>query len=176
MAGQQKYPGAAIAIHWFVAACVAGLIPAGAVLARLDYGPAQERLFMVHGSIGLLVLVLTLARLGMRVAGRMPPPAAVLTPFERVASRAAHLSLYLLLLLTPAVGFLGANAYGEDLNVFGLFHAPALLAKDEELADQIFAVHLGCAILITLVIVAHVVGALVHRLRGDGVNARMLPG
>ena len=45
-----------------------------------------------------------LRRLGLRIAGRMPPPSAILTPFERVASRTAHLSLYLLTLATPVLG------------------------------------------------------------------------
>lgn len=176
MASEPKYPTLVIVIHWFVALCVFGLLPAGVVLARLDYGPTQERLFFVHSSVGLLVLALTLLRLGLRVAGRMPPPAAVLTPFERMASRTAHLSLYVLLLLTPFVGFLGANTYGEDVSFFGLFRVPALLAKDESLSDQVFAVHMACAILITLVVIAHIVGAVVHKLRHDGVNERMLPG
>lgn len=175
-ANEPKYSPLAIAIHWIVALCVVALIPAGIILARLDEGPLQERMAFVHQSVGMLVLALTIVRLAMRAMGRMPPPASVLTSFERVASRAAHFSLYVLLLITPIVGVLGLNAYGDEATFFGLFRMPAILAKDEELSDQIFAVHLACGLLIALVVLAHIVGAVVHKLRKDGVNERMLPG
>jgi cytochrome b561 len=169
------YPLPAVVIHWIVALCVFGLIPVGVIMSRMDEGPLQDSLFSVHQSIGVLVFVLVIARLAIRASGKMPPPAAALTPFERVASQSAHLALNILLLLTPIIGWLGVSAYGAKVSVFGLFSLPSPLAKDEALSDQIFAVHLACGILIGIVVVAHVVGAIVHAVRRDGVNERMIP-
>jgi cytochrome b561 len=171
----QSYPSLAIAIHWFTALCVFGLIPVGLLMANLDEGPTQDRLFSMHESIGLLVFALTVVRLAWKAAGGLPKPAEVLTPFERVASQTAHGLLYLLLLITPVIGWLGVGAFGGDVDVFGLFTLPSILAKDEVLSDQIFNVHLACGILIVLVVIAHVVGAIVHGMRGDGVVQRMSP-
>lgn len=173
--GAPKYSTAAIAIHWIVALCVFGLVPAGFLISRLDEGPLQETVSATHQSVGLLVLFLTLARLVLRAAGRMPPPHEALTPFERVASRVTHFSLYVLLIVSPIIGWLGVNAYGEDVSFFGLFKLPSLIAKNEEFSDQIFAVHLACGILIVLAVVAHIVAAFVHNVRDDGVMERMLP-
>ena len=171
-----KYSTPVIAIHWIVAACVVGLVPAGFLISRLDEGSVQETVSAAHQSVGVLVLLLTLLRLAFRASGRMPEPSAVLTPFERVAARVTHFSLYALLIVGPLVGWLGVSAYGEDVSFFGLFRLPALIAKDEGLSDQIFAVHLACGILIMLAVVAHVVAAFVHNVRDDGVMERMLPG
>ena len=170
------YPALAVAIHWITALCIFALVPVGVYMANMKEGPEQDRLFFWHESFGVLVLALTIVRLGWKAAGGMPKPAAVLTSFERVASQSAHGILYVLLLLTPIVGWLGVSAFGGDVDVFGLFTLPAILAKDEALSDEIFNVHLACAILIVLVVVAHVMGAIVHGMRGDGVNQRMLPG
>ncbi|MFO1136198.1 MAG: cytochrome b/b6 domain-containing protein [Rhodoblastus sp.] len=173
--GAPKYSTGAIAIHWIAAICIFGLVPAGFLISRLDEGPLQETVSATHQSIGLLVLFLTLLRLALRVAGRMPPPYEALTPFERVASRVTHFSLYVLLIVSPVVGWLGVNAYGEDVSFFGLFKLPTLISKNEDFSDEIFAVHLACGILIILAVVAHVVAAFVHNVRDDGVMERMLP-
>ena len=170
------YPLPAIALHWLTALLIFALIPVGLYMADMKDGPARDRLVFWHESFGALVLALAIVRIVWKFAGGMPKPAAVLTGFERVASQSAHGLLYLLLILTPIVGWLGASAYGDDVDVFGLVTLPALLAKDEVLSDQIFNVHLACALLIVLVTLAHVTGAIVHAMRHDGVNQRMLPG
>ena len=168
----ESYSALAIAIHWIVALCVLAQIPIGIVMARLEQGVAQDRLLVIHATIGALIFALTIVWLALKAAGRMPSPAAILTPFERVASRAAHSTLYLLLLITPIIGWLGVNASSDDVETLAAL-ALAGVATDDALSDEIFAVHLACAILITLVVVAHLLGAIVHGLRRDGVNARM---
>ena len=170
-----RYSRLSIAIHWFVAVCVVCMVPGGFLVSRLDDGPVQETVSSVHQSIGFVILVLTLVRVALMAAGRAPAPAEILTPFERGASRVTHFSLYALLIVGPIIGWLGVNAYGEDVNVFGLFRLPMLIGKDESLSEQIFAVHLACGILITIAVVAHVVASFVHKVRDDGVMERMLP-
>ncbi len=170
-----RYSPLAIAIHWIVAVCVIGLFPAGLVMARMNEGAAQDRLYAIHVSVGLIVLVLSLVRVALFLAGRMPDPANVLTPFERTMARLAHATLYLLLIVTPWIGWLGVNAYGDDVTFFDLVRMPSLAAKDENLSNELFVLHFACALLIASVVVAHLTGVLVHALRRDGVNGRMRP-
>ena len=170
-----RYSPMAIAIHWIVAACVIGLLPAGFVMARMNEGSAQDSLYVIHVSVGLVVLALSLVRVAMFLGGRMPDPANVLTPIERGMSRLAHATLYLLLIVTPWIGWLGVNAYGDDVTFLDLVRLPSLAAKDENLSNELFVMHFACALLIASVVVAHLTGVLVHALRRDGVNARMRP-
>ncbi len=170
-----RYSRLSIAIHWIVAVCVAGMIPGGFLVSRLDEGPMQETVSSVHQSVGVLILFLMLVRLVILALGRLPAPSEALTPMERVASRVTHFSLYALLVLGPVIGWLGVNAYGEDVSFFGLFKLPVLTGKDEPFSEELFAVHLACGILIALAVVAHVVASFVHKLRDDGVMERMLP-
>ena len=85
--GAPKYSTGAIAIHWIAAICIFGLVPAGFLISRLDEGPLQETVSATHQSIGLLVLFLTLLRLALRVAGRMPACSATDTAPARLLTR-----------------------------------------------------------------------------------------
>ncbi len=174
-AARTTYPAAIKWIHWITALCVFILIPVGIVMHNLEPGPLQDRLYFFHKSFGLLVLMLTVARLGVRLTVGAPPPAAVLTPFERVASYIAHRLLYALLLIMPILGWIGVSAFDAPVDFFGLFQAPPLTGKNEEFAKLVFKAHMAGALLLILVLVAHIGGGLLHALRGDGVIRRMLP-
>jgi cytochrome b561 len=159
-------------LHWLVAVLVICLIPTGLVMARLDPGATQDRLFVLHESAGLTVLGLMLLRTANRL--RAPPqPAAQLTQTERRLSLSVHRALYALLLATPIIGWLALSAYGLGPSFYWIGHGPALLAKDEPLSKTLFQWHLAGGLLIAALIGLHVAGAIVHARRKDGLIARM---
>jgi cytochrome b561 len=169
---EEKYGLPARLLHWLVALFVIFLIPAGLVMARLEPGATQNRLFVLHESFGVLALVLMIVRLLNR--WRAPTAAAqCLSPTERVLSRAIHRGLYALLLATPIVGWLGLSAFGLGPSLFWLVEGPQLLAKNEVLAKQLFEIHLAGALLIAALATIHIGGAIRHLRRRDGVVTRM---
>ena len=172
---RKSYPAAIKWLHWIVAAIVLTLIPVGIVMHNLKPGPAQDTLYFWHKSFGVLVLLLMLVRLAVRLTKGAPPPAAVLTPFERIASVTAHRLLYVLLILMPLIGWLGVSAFDAPADFFGLFQLPPLMGKNEDFAKLVFTAHMAGALALIVVLVAHIGGALRHALRGDGVIRRMLP-
>ena len=58
----EAYAGASKWLHWIIAACVIGLIPAGVIMHRLPEGALQNRLFDLHRATGVLVLLLVIFR------------------------------------------------------------------------------------------------------------------
>lgn len=159
-------------LHWLVALLVFCLIPVGLVMLRLDPGPTQDRLFVLHESFGLVLLGLMVLRTLNR--WRAPPhPAAELTAGERRLSLAVHRALYVLLLATPLIGWFALSAYGLGPSFFWIGHGPALLAKDEPLSKILFQWHLAGALLIAALALAHIAAAALHARRGDGLIARM---
>lgn len=174
-ATRTTYPAAIKWLHWITALCVAVLVPVGIIMHNLESGPTQDTLYFYHKSFGILVLALTLARLAIGLILGAPAPAAALTPFERIASLIAHRLLYVLLIVMPILGWIGVSAFDAPIDFFGLFQLPPLTAKNEEFAKLIFSAHMAGAVLIVLVLGAHIGGALLHALRGDGVIGRMLP-
>ena len=171
-----SYAAASKWLHWIIALLVLVALPMGVLLDKLPEGPLQDRLFDLHRSLGVLVLALAFLRVAARSTFGAPAPAAVLTPFERAASAAAHHSLLLLLFLQPFVGWLSMDAYRADVSVFGLFTLPHLLPQGDAAYKFLSATHTVLGYLMALILVAHIGGGLLHGfVRRDGVLNRMLP-
>ena len=69
-------------------------------MADLEPGPLQDRLFVLHESLGITLLALMVLRLANRLRGA-PVPDASLGRAERIAAGVVHHVLYLMLFLTP---------------------------------------------------------------------------
>jgi cytochrome b561 len=163
-------------LHWLIAPIVLGMIPVGIIMGDLPEGALQDRLYFLHESFGLTVLTLMVARIARRLRGA-PPPAPSLTRAERITAAATHHAMYLLLALTPVLGWLALSAYGERPAFFGLFEPPALLAKDEPLSKLLFSAHAVAGFSLAALITLHLLGVARHVLvRRDGVVWRMFSG
>ncbi|HSI40696.1 MAG TPA: cytochrome b [Xanthobacteraceae bacterium] len=174
-----RYSYPARLLHWGVAAFVAVLIPLGLyMVARgkaTDFDALTGSLYSLHKLLGFLVLWLIVVRVLVRLTRGAPPPVATLTPFERIASRAVHFALYVLLLVVPPLGWAGVSAY-PALDVFGLFNLPAILPPNEALANRILGLHGLAAQILGILVLLHIAAALHHRfIKRDGVLRRMWP-
>ncbi len=173
-----RYAGSSRLLHWLTALLVvAVMFPLGIWIAYFE--PADEpfklRLYNLHESFGVIVFVLTLARVWNR-RRHPPPPLPPDTPqMVRVAARVSHMSLYALLLIMPVVGFLATNAWGFPLKVFEVLPMPVPFGKDEELAKVLSFLHWCGAIALVSLIAAHLSGVVYHTfIRRDGLLRRMV--
>jgi cytochrome b561 len=133
------------------------------------------RLYNIHESVGVILFALALVRLLTRWR-HPPPPLPPDTPvLIRRCARVTHLSLYALLLLMPAIGFLATNAWGFPLKLFDQIPLPSPIGKDEALARTLSFLH-GCgAVALGALIGAHLAGAAHHTvIRRDGLLKRMI--
>lgn len=170
------YPPSSKWLHWLVAASVLTMIPIGIAMGRVDEGPLQNTLYTLHKSLGVLILLLMIARLLNRVVVGAPAPEPGLARWQRAVSSATHGILYVLLVIQAAGGWLANSAYGAPTPFFGLFELPALRGKDEALAEQLFAYHRLFGFVIAALAAMHIAAALQHYLiNRDGVLQRMLP-
>jgi cytochrome b561 len=170
-----SYSASAKLMHWFVAVAVIALLAIGPVMKRLvPEGSLRDNLYNFHEALGALVLIVMVVRLARRLTFGVPAPDASMPLVEQQASLWAQYLLYALLFVTTILGWAATNAYGDPVNLFGLFNFPAILAKDQPLSDQIFVWHLICGILIGLIVALHIAGALYHWLiKRDDVLQRM---
>jgi len=145
-------------------------------MTRIDKGPAQDALYNLHKSLGMLILVLMVLRLINRVAAGALAPESEIEPWQKTVSSIVHTSLYVLLLAMPVVGYIANSAYGATTPFFGLFEVPGIVGKNEQLATQLFTLHRWMGWLVILLVLTHVSAALYHQLiRRDAVLKRMLP-
>ncbi len=172
-----RYSRGAIWFHWIIAVLV---------IVNLTIGLFHESLFKglhgaipLHKSIGLTVLVLTLGRIGWRLAHRPPPLPVGISRWERGAARVTHLAFYVLLLAMPLTGWAMGSAGREaryPTRWFGLFDVPHLPVS-ASLAETGDGAHLVLGYLTAALVVLHVGAAMRHHLvLRDRVIARMIPG
>lgn len=171
------YSPAAKAFHWGTALAVVIVIPLALAMVRVESGPLQNRLYDLHRSFGVLILILMAARLAWRLFRPAPPVVGGLPAWQVAAARISHWTLYAVLLAMPMLGWAGTSAFGAPITVFGLFEWPALLDKDQDLAGTLLAIHRWLGFGLCGLLALHAGAALHHHfIRRDETLMRMLPG
>lgn len=178
---ERRYNGVAKTLHWLIAA----LILANIGLAWNMGGPrtgASYAVFQLHKSIGITVLLLTIVRIGWRIANPPPPLSPHLARWEKGLAHATHYGFYLLMLGLPLTGWLmvSTSKTGIPTLLYGTIPWPNLpigggaKAAAHEIGER---GHGLLAWLAYALILLHVAGALKHQwIDRDGEAGRMLPG
>ena len=182
-----RYGSVAMTLHWLIAILLICNIALGLYFADLPHSdPNKFWLTQTHKSIGLTVLVLSIARVAWRLMNPVPPlPRGMGLPL-RILARGTHVLLYVLIIAIPLSGWalVSSSPLGLPTMYFGLFqwpHIPFLadlaLAQKKMLRENFALIHVVLAWSAIVLIPIHVAGALFHHfLRGDDVLRRMLPG
>lgn len=169
----ERYSRGAILLHWIIA----GLL---AVNIAIGFGMGNDAssfaLVQFHKSLGISILLLTLARIAWRITHKPPPPAEK-GPLGALA-KAVHVLLYAFMLGAPLTGW--ALVSTSSLNVptmlFGVVPWPHL-PLDPAINEGVEEAHELLAFLGIGLFALHVAGALKHHfVNRDGVMARMAPG
>lgn len=175
----QKYPAGWRLLHWLMALMVLTLIPVGlwmSARAEADvWGTLTNTLYSSHKAIGFTVMLLMIVRIGVKLLVKSPPYPDTLSPRLKMAARAVHHLIYVLLVLTPLFGWAGVTAY-PALVTLGGYDLPAMpfVPEDGDLAARLFAIHGVLAITLAVLIGGHIAAAFRHMLRKDGIFRRML--
>lgn len=179
-----RYSTVAIVLHWVIA----GLILFNLYLAlQFDglRGLAKFNAFQLHKSVGLTVLMLSLARLAWRLTHRPPPLPAEMPAWAKFGAHAAHWLLYGLMIGIPLTGWVVVSASPTNLPTvifktipwphLGFIHDLAMPVR-RSLEDQVEQVHMLLGFGMGFLIILHVAAALKHQfLNRDEVLGHMLP-
>ncbi len=179
-----RYSTVAIILHW----TIAGLILFNLYLAlQFDGMRGLEKFnaFQLHKSVGLTVLLLSLARLAWRLTHRPPLLPAPMPRWERIGALTAHWVFYGLMIGIPLTGWVLVSASPTNLPTLifktvpwphlGFIHDLAMPVR-RALEDQVEQVHMLLGYSMACLIVLHVAAALKHHFwNRDEVLGHMLP-
>ncbi|HEY7900497.1 MAG TPA: cytochrome b [Caulobacteraceae bacterium] len=181
-----RYTSVAILLHWLIAALIAANVGL-AWYFNTQHGLAKLGPLQIHKSIGITVLVLSLARLLWRFTATPPPLPTSMNRLEKLAAHAVHALLYAIMIGMPLTGWATASASKlikvAPITWFGLFKWPAIdrlanlpPAPMKQAHDLFDGLHSDGAWVIYVLVAGHVAAALWHRFgRGDAVLWRMAP-
>jgi cytochrome b561 len=170
-----RYGSASIWLHWFM------LLLIGAVYACIELreqfpkgSEIREALKMWHYMLGLSVFVLTWVRLLFRKTGPTPHIHSQ-SRMQEALAKLVHVSLYVLMIVMPLLGWLSLSADGKAVPFFGL-QLPPLLSANKDLVETFEETHEVIGTIGYVLIGVHAVAALYHHyVKHDDTLKRMLP-
>ncbi|RAK52423.1 cytochrome b [Phenylobacterium deserti] len=180
-----RYSPVGVAFHWTMAALILFQLWWGWRTGHLPVGADKLQAYEVHSQVGLLILVLTLARMFWRALVPGPINDADKPGWQSVAAHLTHFAFYACLLGLPLSGWAmwSATAREQDLSVAGVAPwphlpfeelAPPLLWTIEAWAEQM---HWLFVVALLLMLPLHIGAAIKHELVDrDDVLKGMLPG
>lgn len=123
-----RYTTVAIALHWLIAAAIIFQIILGWRAGDGPKGPATFAMMQLHKSIGITILLLSLARLGWRWVNPAPPGPAGQPRWEQIASKVVHVGFYVIMIGLPLTGWILVSTSKTNLPtiLFGAIPWPHL--------------------------------------------------
>ncbi len=102
-----RYTTGAIILHWTIALLILAQIVGGYAMNDIleDGSQDQYELFQLHKSLGIMVLVLTVARIMWRIFNPPPAEPASVARWESRLAHVVHILFYVLLLAIPLSGW-----------------------------------------------------------------------
>jgi cytochrome b561 len=165
-----RYGRVAVVLHWTSAIAIGALLLLGIAAANTTDPAVVTRLLRIHVSLGILVLVLTAARIVWRLADVRPAPPVGQPQWQRVVASFVHTLLYGLIVVLGASGIGVMVLSGLGPILFGGVDKPL---PDFAIFRPLLA-HEAAAFTLIFLLCAHVGAALHHQfVRRDRLLARM---
>jgi cytochrome b561 len=168
-----RYTRVAALLHWFIAALIGVNVILGLTADWFPDGWVRP-VIDLHKSVGLTVLGLVLLRILWRLSHPPPPLPASYPRLERAGAHAAHVALYVLILLLPISGWLHDSAFKDaaahPLRIFWVipwFRIGAISDLDAATKEQVhgafFGLHVWAGYALYALVTLHILGALKHQ-------------
>ncbi len=179
-----RYTAVAIFLHWAMALGILALIVIGLAMTHVKLKPFDLfRLYQLHKSIGITILLAAFLRLAWRLMHKPPALPAAMPPAERKAAEATHLLLYFYLFVLPLTGWavVSAAVLNVPTYLYGIIpwpHLPILptLHNKKPVEHVLALTHTYLAWSLIALLVLHIGAALRHHLiLRDDILTRMLP-
>jgi cytochrome b561 len=163
------------ALHWLMAACIVAMLFIGVGMVS-TVAPKYVPLLSTHKTLGVIILVLAVLRLGIRLVRGAPPlPSELPTPM-RYAAHLSHFALYTLMIGMPLIGWAMMSAADYPIILFGSIRLPPILPQSDSMHTLLWDAHYYLAFAFFGLVLLHFAAALFHGLvRKDGVFDSMSP-
>lgn len=173
----RSYSAATILLHWAMLVLIAAVYAAIELREFFPKGSDIREGFKAwHFMLGLMVLLLVLARIIFRIRGTTPPITPRPPAWQMLASRGVHFALYGLMVGMPLAGWTILSAKGAPIPFFGL-QLPPLVAPDKAFGAWLQDMHATAGTAGYWLIGVHAAASLAHHyLWKDDTLRRMLPG
>ena len=163
-------------LHWLGAIIILLLLGHGWWMTHMAERPDRLAHYNGHAALGYDLLALLILRLLWRWANPVPALPDELQRWEKIAARAGHFGLYLLMLASALTGWALAGTFRApmDKDVFGLTVPAIFVSQDRAMHELLDQSHTILSYLLAVLIVVHIAGAVRHHfIKRNNVLRRM---
>jgi cytochrome b561 len=174
----RRYSNFAVTMHWLIVVLILTQLWLGFTFADMPRGPEKMEYFTWHKTLGALILLLTLVRLGYRLKNPPPPFIPELPRWRQVAAAWNQWLFYALLILLPLTGLIAVSGRAKDwfTPLIGNIPLPVVPGIDEATGEISGGVHIILVWTTIALLVLHVAAALYQQfVEHDRTAGRMPP-
>ena len=154
-----RYSRPAMLLHWGVAILLTAMAALGWFMMTIEDDPGSVWYFDLHKSFGLVFAALVALRLIWRLTHRPEALPATLPAWQIRLAHWTQFLLYVLMVLMPLTGYLGASYSKKGVQFFGV-STPHWALPNHDLAEQFYGIHSVLIWVIVALVVLHVLGVL----------------
>ncbi len=170
------YSPVAKTLHWLVVLLIVIQFVTAFLLPDIGPNTPPSGVISMHFSFGVTILAVMVIRFVHRLLHPVPLEASAAPAWERLLAKTVHRLIYLILLVSPVLGWASASAHRLAVRPFGIFELPAIAAPKAHWALVAGDIHMLAMWTLLVLIGLHVAGALFHQIvRRDDTLQRMLP-
>ena len=164
---EQNYGRVAVGFHWVSALLILMMLPLGFLMQKASEAE-KIQWYRIHILIGILILLITLARIAWKFFNVKPEPAPGLRGIHLLGMKLIHILLYLVLFLLPVSGIVLMVQSGMVDVLRGVTQdLPKFDGMDARQAHGLLS---RCFIGL---LIAHIGGVILHQIRFGHVFPRM---
>jgi cytochrome b561 len=164
-------------LHWSMAVLVLGELALGQWMSEAGSRETRRALLALHESVGMLIGLLLVTRLGWRLGAGLPDWPAEVGPGARRALHGLEAILYVAMAAMPATGLALTMAAGWDVQFFGSLPVPSLIEPSDLWQERLESLHrLGAALFGVAILLHAGLVVVLDRRTSPGFLRRMLPG
>ena len=165
--------------HWLIVFLLIVQFKYAWTMPHIGRNTVPEELINAHFSVGMLILIVVVLRLIWRFIHPVPARLDTTSVWEHRAARLVHWLLYILLIVSPILGWASASGRGFEVSLFGYVTFPDMvLTKGSPYAGKVGDLHIWLSTWAFLTLVGlHTLMALWHHfVRRDATLKRMIWG
>ncbi len=171
-----RYDKTARWLHWITVGGVAAVFASVVLASMVENDVLRRDLVILHRTLGVEVLLLSLVRLARRFIRRTPRLPASISRMHQLGAAIVEIALYLTLVGQPMIGWVMTSARGNGTLFGGWIKLPAITEKNRAFAEWLMGWHGVVGWTFLGIITMHVFAALYHHfILRDGILAGMLP-
>ncbi len=149
-------------LHWFMAIAIIFMFGLGATMINMRLSPMKLEMFIVHKSIGILLLLLVTIRIVWRLLNPAPRSPRSFSASQRRVVAVGQLLMYALMICIPVSGWVINSAANFPLQWFSLFEIPPIAQPNLDTEAYAKTVHLVLVLTLGAVVLIHITAALNH--------------